>query len=134
MGRKDKPSGISFPDKSFYKKYVGRIIALRKKQEKFGESNKVVRICWNTEGWKFPSGPKGKSTDPNSYEAKYGYGHEEWLFDRTRVIDSYHYAFLEPLNVKSGKHVGNTYKISLFTINGVKRKFYVGDINKIVCI
>lgn len=96
--------------------------------------DKIARICWNTEGWKFPSGPLGKSLYPESYEAEHGYGHEEWLFDRSRIIDDFHYAFLEPLNVESGKHYGKCYNISLFTINGSWQKLYVGDIRNAICI
>jgi len=95
--------------------------------------NKISKICWNTEGWKFPSGSKGKSLDPNSYEAKYGYGHEEWLFDKYRVIDGYHYAFLQPLGLKSDKHVGKVYNISLYTVtNGIK--YFVREIKNVECI
>lgn len=113
---------------------------LKKLQEAFSSDkevvveNKIARISWNSEGWKFPSGPPGKSSDPNSYEAKHGYGHEEWLFDRSRIIDGSHYAFLEPLNVESGKHFGKVYNISLFTINGSGQKLYVGDIKNAICI
>lgn len=67
--------------------------------------NKISKICWNSEGWKFPSGSKGKSVVSESYETKYGFGHEEWLFDKSRMIDGYHYAFLQPLNLKTDKHV-----------------------------
>lgn len=113
---------------------------LKKLQEALSSSgaavveDKIARISWNTEGWKFPSGPLGKSSDPNFYEAKHGYGHEEWLFDRSRIIDGFHYAFLEPLNVESGKHYGKVYNISLFTINGSGQKLYVGDIRNAICI
>jgi hypothetical protein len=95
--------------------------------------NKISKICWNTEGWKFPSGSKGKSAASDSFEAKHGYGHEEWLFDKSRIIDVYHYAFLQPLNVKSDKHVGKLYNISLFTVTkGVK--YFVGEIKNANCI
>ena len=96
--------------------------------------DKIARICWNTEGWRLPSGPLGKSPDTNSYETKYGYGHEEWLFDRSRVIDGFHYAFLQPLMVESGMHFGKAYNISLYTINDARKKFYVGDIKNVICI
>ncbi|MFC1510208.1 hypothetical protein ACFL49_00925 [Candidatus Omnitrophota bacterium] len=134
MIRKHNPRGISFPDEKFYEKYVGRIIEFRKKQNEFGDTHKVVRICWNTEGWKFPSGLEGKSKSLASFERENGYGHEEWLFDKSRAIDGYHYAFLQPLNVESGKHVGKTYSISLFTKNNDGRTFYVGDIKNAECI
>jgi hypothetical protein len=83
--------------------------------------DKISRICWNTEGWKFPSGSRGKSSASTSFEAKHGYGHEEWLFDRSRIVDDYHYAFLQPLGLKSDKHVDKIYNIFLFTVtNGIK--------------
>jgi hypothetical protein len=95
--------------------------------------NKISKICWNSEGWKFPSGSKGKSVASESYEAKYGFGHEEWLFDKSRMIDGYHYAFLQPLNLKTDKHVGKIYNISLFTITNSK-KYFVGEIKNAECI
>lgn len=95
--------------------------------------NKISKICWNSKGWKFPSGSKGKSAASNSFEAEYGYGHEEWLFDKARIVNGYHYAFLQPLNLKSNKHVAKTYNISLFTITaGIK--YYVGEIKNAECI
>lgn len=134
MIKEYKPEGISFLDENLDKRYIDKIIILRNKQMDSGENSKVARICWNTEGWKFPSGPLGKSSDPNSYEAKYGYGHEEWLFDKSKIIDGFHYAFLQPLSTKFGKHGGKSYNVSLFTINGEGRKFYVGDIKNAFCI
>ncbi|OOP56629.1 MAG: hypothetical protein AYP45_07950 [Candidatus Brocadia carolinensis] len=95
--------------------------------------HKISKICWNSEGWKFPSGSKGKSAATNSFEAEYGYGHEEWLFDKARIINGYHYAFLQPLNLKSNKHVGKTYNIFLFTITaGIK--YFVRQIKNAECI
>lgn len=95
--------------------------------------DKISKICWNTDGWKFPSGSKGKSVASSSFEAEYGYGHEEWLFDKSRIIDGHHYAFLQPLNLKSDKHVVKTYNIFLFTITeGIK--YFVGKIKNANCI
>lgn len=95
--------------------------------------NKISKICWNTEGWKFPSGSIGKSKASKSFEANYGYGHEEWLLDKSRIINGFHYAFLQPLILKSNKHVDRVYNISLFTItNGIK--YFVGEIKGAICI
>ena len=64
----------------------------------------------------------------DSYENKIGFGHEEWLLDDSRIYepDGYHCAFLQPLNVESGKHIGEEYDIHLFTISPFKQKVYVG--------
>jgi hypothetical protein len=111
--------------------------ALRKYLEMLDDKqfaeDKISKICWNSEGWSFPSGSKGKSAASSSFEAKYGYGHEEWLFDKSRIIDGYHYAFLQPLNLKSDKHVGKIYNIYLFTITN-RMKYFVGLIRNALCI
>ena len=87
---------------------------------------KIARICWNTNGWMRPSGKDGKSSSDGSYENDLGFGHEEWLLDRSRIVDGYHYGFLQPMNTKSGKHQNATYDIHLFTISPRKEKVYIG--------
>lgn len=89
---------------------------------------KIARICWNTHGWKQPSGSEGKSTSDGSYEKKLGFGHEEWLLDRSRIVDGYHYGFLQPMNTSTRKHENATYDIHLFTISPQKQKVYIGCI------
>jgi len=101
--------------------------------EKVKVTDKISKICWNSNDWHSPSGSQGKSTSAGAFEAKTGYGHEEWLFDRSRIINGYHYAFLQPLNLKSDKHVGKIYNISLFTITG-GIKYFVGKIRNARCI
>jgi hypothetical protein len=97
----------------------------------FNVNSKIARITWNTEGWIKPSGPNGK-TKNKSHEADYGYGHEEWLFDTSKVIDGYHYGFLEPIHKHYQSYIGYTYQISLFTIDGTtKQKYWVGTIDQV---
>ncbi len=95
---------------------------------------KIARICWNEKGWQLPSGKLGKSANKDSYEARAGYGHEEWLFNPTRTINGYQYSFLQQLNVENDIHIGRTYKIHLYTINPDKVKCYVGYIDNVECI
>lgn len=85
---------------------------------------KIARICWNTHDWKRPSGSEGKSRHSDSYENKLGFGHEEWLLDETKIIDGYHYGFLQPMNAQV--HIGKVYDIHLFTITPDNRKAYIG--------
>jgi hypothetical protein len=90
--------------------------------------DKLARICWNTLGWQRPSGPVGKSTTASSHESSRhaGFGAEEWLFDFTRLLDGYHYGFLQPLNsgVDGGPHVGRELNIRLFTRNEATGDYY----------
>lgn len=94
---------------------------------------KIARICWNSNNWKRPSGLDGKSVSKDSYERKYGFGHEEWILDDSKVLsDGYHYGFLQPMNVKSQIHVGETYDIHLFSISPTKQKVYIGCLRNAV--
>ena len=95
---------------------------------------KIARICWNTYEWTRPSGKEGKSKAENSFERIYGFGHEEWLLDKSRIYMEYHYGFLQPMNVKSGIHIGNTYDIHLFTISPQKQRLYVGCLHNAIGI
>ena len=130
----EKPEGIKLLDETSFNKYTKRIIEGRKKQIEFGNKNKLSKICWNTKNWKFPSGSQGKSMSMESYETDSGYGHEEWLFDKSKIIDGYHYAFIQPLNIKTDKHENQVYNISLFTINNLNKRYFVGKIKNVECI
>ncbi|WP_276974953.1 hypothetical protein [Flavobacterium filum] len=102
---------------------------------KSGQSlqEKISKICWNDFHWAKPSGTNGKSPSANSYENARGFGHEEWLLDKSKVIDGYHYGFLQPLNLKTDRHVGKSYKIWLYSIRA-DEKVLIGCIEKAICI
>lgn len=97
--------------------------------------DKVARICFNTEGWVKPSGHSGKSKNPDTHEANYGFGHEEWLFDFSKLIDGYHYGFLEPIYKHPDAYVGKVFNVHLFTIDSSsKKRFWVGEIRDLEVI
>ena len=93
---------------------------------------KISRICFNDEGWLFPSGRKDKAVNKDSYEQKHGFGHEEWLLDFSKIIDGYHYGFPQPLN--GYHHAGNVYDIHLFFYTQSTGKAYIGCIKNAECI
>lgn len=96
---------------------------------------RIARLAWNSNGWIFPSGPDGKSEHKDSHEAKYGYGHEEWLFDTSKTIDGYHYAFLEPIRKQQDAFRGNDYDVWLYSIDGIsKKRFWIGEILRVEVI
>lgn len=95
---------------------------------------KISRISWNANDWTKPSGTGGKSTNPQTFECRNGFGYEEWLFDMSKIIgDGYHYGFLQPLHLSTDRHVNKIYKIWLYTITG-NRRFLVGFIENAICI
>ncbi|MEI8246661.1 MAG: hypothetical protein WCI51_12590 [Lentisphaerota bacterium] len=94
---------------------------------------RISRLTWNTNGWIFPSGREGKSTNKDLYEAQFGYGHEEWLLDTGKLIDGYHYGFLEPIKQQQDAYlIDRVYDVWLYTIGGESKKHYwVGEIKKL---
>jgi len=74
--------------------------------------HRYCRICYNSNGWRRPTGTADETTD--SYYAKHGFGHEEWLFNYEWCIDGFKYAFLQPFNGVAG-HRGKWFSLKLFT-------------------
>ena len=71
-----------------------------------GMNRLYCRICWNENGWRYPSG--STSTDAG-YAGKMGFGHEEWLFNFSWTADDgCHYAFLQPVSKVREKRAGES--------------------------
>lgn len=97
--------------------------------------NKIARICWNNNRWRSPSGRQGKSKDKTAYENILGYGHEEWLLDLDKLIDGYHYAFLQPVSASSKNYRGKYLNVYLYSINSAKKqRFWIGCIKNLKVI
>ena len=93
---------------------------------------RIARLTWNEFGWVKPSGSNGKSLDKASHEFIYGYGHEEWLFDTSKLINGYKYGFLEPLRKHQESFTNINYKIWLYSFNSaVNKRFWIGTINNL---
>ena len=97
--------------------------------------DKVARICWNTNYWQKPSGAEGKSKNKKAYEKLTGYGHEEWLLDTEKIIDGYHYAYLQAIGAHRDKYIGKKFNISLYSINNdTKERWWIGEIKSVEVI
>lgn len=106
-----------------------------KQEEQKSVENKIARICWNIYRWQKPSGKDGKSRDKNSWEYKNGYGHEEWLLDTEKIINSFHYGFLQPIGNNWTKYENKAFNISLYSINSnTKERWLIGEIKNAIII
>jgi hypothetical protein len=86
-----------------------------------------ARICWNLNGWVFPS-RSAQKLETDSWVSKSGFGHEEWLFNFAWMIRGYHHAFLQPVNKSFERVTGKTIHILLYTVSPDRKKLYVGEI------
>lgn len=93
---------------------------------------RIARICYNEFGWTRPSGRSGKGSMKNSYEYINSFGHEEWLFDKTRILDGYHYSFLQAMN--GFIYAGRVFDVHLFAYSKVFGKLYLGVIHNVECL
>lgn len=90
---------------------------------------KIARICWNSNNWIKPSGGLGKSQDKDSYEYINGYGYEEWLLDTSKLIDGFHYGYLQAIGKHRQKYLNKEFDISLYSINSkTKQHWWIGEI------
>jgi hypothetical protein len=91
---------------------------------------KVARLCWNTNAWQSPSGRFGKVGSQKAFEGEFGFGHEEWLLDHSRLVDGWKYGFIQALNHSFEKYSGATIDLLLYTIdNKTKRRYWVASIS-----
>lgn len=96
---------------------------------------KVARVCWNTENWQKPSGLSGKTNNKEAYESINGYGHEEWLLDTTKLINGFHYAYIQAIGSHRDTYIGKTFNISFYSINNkTKQRWWIGQIKNIQII
>lgn len=104
----------------------------------FGEETiekRIARLTWNDNGWVKPSGLEGKSNDKETHEGKYGYGHEEWLFDTSKIISGCHYGFLEPIRKEQQAYIGKKFNVWVYTIDKeTKKRYWIGEIKEIEVI
>lgn len=96
---------------------------------------KIARLCWNDQYWQKPSGWDGKSNNEDTFEARTGYAHEEWLLDKSKIIDGYHYGFLQQVSNNINKYRGEVFHIDLYTINDLtKERWWIGKIKNVEII
>jgi hypothetical protein len=125
----EHPLVISKVTPAEFAKYGMRVIGLRNGQIQYGKTHKITRLSWNTNNWQYPSGWLGKSRDQNTHEGKHGFGYEEWLFDRSKLIDGYHYGFVKGLESVADRHADKVYELHLYSQNSLRKYYYVGHIS-----
>ena len=94
----------------------------------------AVRICWNENGWRNPSGKDGKSTS-NSFESEHGFGHDEWLLDLDSQKDGKCYARLQNFADFPKNRTDRVIDMMLFTYNrSINKNQWIGRINNVSVI
>ncbi|MFY0683821.1 MAG: hypothetical protein JXR20_04655 [Balneola sp.] len=90
------------------------LTAITAEQKKF-----FTRICWNTNGWRNPSGREGKSDSNESFEGITGFGMEEWLFAEDSQVDGFQYGFLQGVNQNQPQQ--ENFNVDLYTVENTKQ-------------
>lgn len=91
--------------------------------------NKYCRICWNSSGWRLPTGEACHYETGGSYVKNHGFGHEEWLFRFEWLhSDGFRYGFLQPLGRYISAYEGEKFSIALYTVTPQGETLLVGTI------
>jgi hypothetical protein len=95
-----------------------------------------ARLTSNTKKWEFPSGPFGKCTNANLFEAQFGFGFEEWLMNKRNREGEFQYGYIQAFTAEC--HRGHFFKnVMLYTrieINGVCTNYRVGVIKELYAL
>ena len=84
----------------------------------------LQRICWNSHGWRGPTGERYGRED--SYVGKTGFGHEEWNFNTNDVIDGFAFGYTY---YPQGQHPSIGYgphDIYFFAISPTNERLLIG--------
>lgn len=90
---------------------------------------KITRIAYNSEEWKRPTG-EARDHEGDTYNTKFGFGHEDWLFRSEWAIGGWRYAFLQGVNKsnRKGRRSGQVLDIALYTIEPDSRRRLVAQL------
>ena len=91
--------------------------------------DKLSRICWNTSGWRKPTGDAVHVETGRTYVATHRFGHEEWLFNFEWLISGYRYGFLQPIGKFYQKYKGNSCSILIYTVTPEQETLLVARIS-----
>lgn len=93
--------------------------------------NKYCRICWNTAGWRMPTGDAARIETGKTYVVTHGFGHEEWIFNFEWLINGFRYGFLQPIGKFYEAYRGQSCSILLYTVTPELETLLVGKIDNI---
>jgi len=89
---------------------------------------KLTRLPFqDSRKWVRPTG-EAHQLEQGTYNAKYGFGHEDWLFRADWLINGYRYSFLQGLNKSRRKFLGQKLDIALFILRPDRQREFVGTI------
>jgi hypothetical protein len=82
-----------------------------------------TRLAYNKEDWKKPSGSERKSLNFKTFERRYNFAFEEWLFDNSMLIDYKKYGFVQGIAQSTQKRLNHN-KIIFFTLDSANNTRY----------
>lgn len=96
----------------------------------------LTRISHNTAEWHRPTSDAGKHEAEGTYNQKYGFGHEDWLFRSDWVIDGWRYAFLQGVNISHKRLLadGELFDVTLYVIKPRGVRSLVATICDVECL
>ncbi|WP_095049930.1 hypothetical protein [Pseudomonas sp. Irchel s3h9] len=96
----------------------------------------LMRLYYNTDGWKNPSGVAQAKEVKGSYPRQFGFGYGEWLLRDEWDFDGWSDTFVQEVN-KSRKRLLNheqPFDLHLFSIEPKSKRRYVGAITEVECL
>ena len=98
--------------------------------------HKITRIAFNSADWQKPTGDARKYEAVDTYNHKFGFGHEDWLFRADWLIDGWRYGFIQGVSKSHAKLMkeGKPVDLTLFTVQPDKMRRYVATLRDVECL
>ena len=108
----------------------------RIEEHKCNHRHYLARLSFNSSEWRNPTRDAQAKEQKGTYNQKFGFGHEDWLFREEWAIDEWRYGFVQGVNKSHKKLVSlsQTFDLTLFTIDEQKRRRYVARILGAECL
>ncbi|MFC1806313.1 hypothetical protein ACFL09_04960 [Planctomycetota bacterium] len=88
-------------------------------------ANILLRLCWNSECWRHPTGERYHKED--SYVGRNGFGHEEWNFSTAQAVGGQVYGYCYYTPSAGSDRFEQSHTIHFFAIDpATKRRLLVG--------
>ncbi|WP_194869335.1 hypothetical protein [Myxococcus sp. AB025B] len=91
--------------------------------------SRMARVCWNSRNWIAPTGEAARFESSGTYCSAYGFGHEEWLFNPSWVVDGWRYGYVQALRGRR-QSLPPEIDLYLFAIDGRGARRAVGVIRR----
>ena len=112
------------------------LAVLKKISSHFWPEKRLMRLVWNDNNWQFPIerswNNKWQKKKDKAHHEQYGFGFEDWLFNKRYLIDGFRYGYIRGVE-SMPKDIDFIDALHLYSIHPItKEQFLIGELRNVV--